>query len=121
MLPVEDMGGGSRWRDSNGRRPVVSTDKMSRPLSADEIRRAKQRARLLQAPTSVVGLDKSLVTQEPAQGRGKPTQVGDGWSLDRFTSSEIGERVPSGHIGDAESLDMPSSMQSGKVWLPSFE
>ncbi|CAN5951480.1 unnamed protein product, partial [Sphagnum jensenii] len=114
VLPVEDMGGGSRWRDINGRRPVVSRDKMSRPLSADEIRRAKQRARLLQAPTSGVGIDKSLVTQEPAQGRGKPTQVGDGWSLDRFTSSEIGERVPSGHIGDAESLDMPSSMQSGQ-------
>lgn len=86
MLPVDDPGAGNRWRESTARRPVAVVDKNSRPLSADEIRKAKLRARIMNLPTSGTSGSKSAHNLEPTNSRGKPMQVGDGWSLDRYTS-----------------------------------
>lgn len=92
VLPVEDLGSGNRWREPTARRPVIEVGKTSRPLSADEIRKAKLRARLMQLPTAGTSGHKSLSTQEPYSSRGKPTPVGDGWSLDRYGSMDSGDK-----------------------------
>ena len=95
MLPVDDPGAGNRWRESTARRPVAAVDKNSRPLSADEIRKAKLRARIMNLPISGTSGSKSAHNLEPTNNRGKPIQVGDGWSLDRYTSmanEDIGGR-----------------------------
>lgn len=95
MLPVDDPGAGNRWRESTARRPVAVVDKNSRPLSADEIRKAKLRARIMNLPISGTSGSKSAHNLEPTNNRGKPIQVGDGWSLDRYTSmanEDIGGR-----------------------------
>lgn len=92
MLPVEDLGNGNRWREPTARRPVIEVGKTSRPLSADEIRKAKLRARLMQPPTAGSSGNKSASTPELYSSRGKPTPVGDGWSLDRYASMDGGDK-----------------------------
>lgn len=92
MLPVEDLGNGNRWRESTARRPVIEVGKTSRPLSADEIRKAKLRARLMQLPTAGTSGNKSVSTPELYSSRGKPAPVGDGWSLDRYASMDGGDK-----------------------------
>ncbi|KAG0583864.1 hypothetical protein KC19_3G167200 [Ceratodon purpureus] len=92
VLPVEDLGNGNRWRESTARRPVIEVGKTSRPLSADEIRKAKLRARIMQLPTAGTSGHKSTSAQDPFSSRGKPTPVGDGWSLDRYASMDGGDK-----------------------------
>lgn len=106
MLPVEDLGNGNRWRESTARRPVIEVGKTSRPLSADEIRKAKLRARLMQHPTAGSSGNKSTSTPELHSSRGKPTPVGDGWSLDRYASMDGGDKPA--QVGGGGSLLRPT-------------
>jgi len=104
---VEDLGNGNRWRESTARRPVIEVGKTSRPLSADEIRKAKLRARLMQLPTAGTSGNKSLSTPELYSSRGKPTPVGDGWSLDRYASMDGGDKPT--QVGGGVSLLRPTT------------
>jgi hypothetical protein len=116
VLPVEDPGNGNRWRESTARRPVIEVGKTSRPLSADEIRKAKLRARIMQLPTTGTSGHKSGSTQEPYSSRGKPTPVGDGWSLDRYASMDGGDKPTQDGLG--ASFPRPTTSNVDTTFAP---
>ena len=116
VLPVEDLGNGNRWRESAARRPVIEVGKTSRPLSADEIRKAKLRARIMQLPTAGTTIHKPVSTQEPYSSRGKPTPVGDGWSLDRYASMDGGDKPT--QVGGGVSLPRPTTSNVDTTVVP---
>lgn len=119
VLPVDDSGNGNRWRESTTRRPVIEVGKTSRPLSADEIRKAKLRARIMQQPSSGFSGNKQLNAPDQIGSRGKPKPVGDGWSLDRYASMQVMDGSgKSSQICSGVSLVRPTSFNADTASAP---